>query len=701
MAGKEAVVFVLDANLTMDAPYPSPPASEDGASALASQTSSTRLTQAKDAALATIIDLMWHSKTHEAGVVVLRAGATHHHLSELERIDDEAGVGKFFRRCGGGAKLEKYKHDDGSDGDVFPNLVELELGRPSPPMLRAMRDIQCTINASIASNVQGDLCDGLILAADALHRRTAGKKYNRKIVIISDAEHEVEVNGEQLQCVLDGLNKMEVQLIVVGIGFEPVVVPPKIEDDSDDEQQNGNEEVVAIGVDDSDDDSDKMPEAVASKPTEADNGDVLVKEEGNPDEMLVKEEGNPDEMLVEDAVKQENDIGLLIKRENEKLLLSVAQETGGCILAANGTNLTELLQTKLPQRAGMTKSVGKKSEFRIAPDITVVAKAAKLTDKKNLPTTLKEAYQYDPETGKPLRDGAGELMTQPTKTYTYHYDEEENEVAFDKRTDAYRYGSDLIPVGKMDLQGINAAFSGPASIETLGYLDRATVESSNLLMGPAYAFTGGDSKKSRAAIAALSQALEETGKVGLCRVVRTKNGEPKIGAMFPKREGRNDDDDGDGSLGPEAKGKGGRYLAFLELPFADDLSQLEERQTLPTEWQGDYKDVRVCDDLIDSMMLPDDEFRSEKISFPALKAHQQMVAHFAMNPLSEEEEMDKEGLAEEKIAEASRAKPLAEFDVVKALSKRAASQIDSFVDKFPLAEHKPEDDKKRKFWGES
>eukprot|EP00571_Detonula_confervacea_P003188 CAMPEP_0172319702 /NCGR_PEP_ID=MMETSP1058-20130122/38449_1 /TAXON_ID=83371 /ORGANISM="Detonula confervacea, Strain CCMP 353" /LENGTH=177 /DNA_ID=CAMNT_0013034811 /DNA_START=32 /DNA_END=562 /DNA_ORIENTATION=+ len=176
MASKEAVVFILDANLTMNASYP--PLHHDGtgdAEDTARGEPSTRLSQAKDAVLSSIIDLMWRSKTHETGVVVLKTGVTHHHLSAIERIVDDFDVGKFFRRCGGGVKLDRY--DDSSD--VFPNLVEFELNRPSPCTLRAINNVQCTINDSIALTTQGDLCDGLILAADSLHRRTNGKKYKR------------------------------------------------------------------------------------------------------------------------------------------------------------------------------------------------------------------------------------------------------------------------------------------------------------------------------------------------------------------------------------------------------------------------------------------------------------------------------------------------------------------------------------------
>ena len=248
--------------------------------------------------------------------------------------------------------------------------------------------------------------------------------------------------------------------------------------------------------------------------------------------------------------------------------------------------------------------------------------------------------------------------------------------------------------------GINAAFADPGgSVEMMGYIDRKVVESSNLLLGPAYAITGGESRRSRSAVAALSQALEETDTVGYCRIVRTKNGDPKIGALLPRLVGRDDGDGGGGGGGPGGgRGGGGRYLAFLGLPFADDLQRTIDRR-VPLEYRGDNReDERTCDDLIDAMMLPDDEFRSEGMPFPALAAYRRMVAAFAMDPMNAEEEMMAEGLPEGRISEASRPRPLRDF--VRSVHEKASRHIDAFLDAFPLVEHKPEDDKKRKFWGD-
>ena len=66
---KDAVVFIIDANYTMNSPYQTSGADNPVAS-------STRLSQAKDAVCSQLVDLMWRTKTNEADVIVLRAGGS-------------------------------------------------------------------------------------------------------------------------------------------------------------------------------------------------------------------------------------------------------------------------------------------------------------------------------------------------------------------------------------------------------------------------------------------------------------------------------------------------------------------------------------------------------------------------------------------------------------------------------------------------
>jgi len=332
----------------------------------------------------------------------------------------------------------------------------VDLKRPAPATLRAIKSVRCTINDALAPAVRGNFCDGLIVAANALFRRTAGKKYRRRIVVITDAEHEVDVDGEQLQCVVDGLKSLEVQLIVIGIGFQQMPSAPP---------DNG-----ALGNGD-DSEEDLRPDAVVSgMHADCDGNRVMIKEEGNPDDMA------------DEGVKREAITGELVKQENEKLLRSVARLTKGCVLPANGENLVELLQTKLPCLAGMKKSMRRKAKLHIAPGLMVEARLSKLTDCTTIPSVRREARQLDPVSGNALRDGNGELMTTQTRKMTFHYDGEEV-VSLNKRTDAFWYGADLVPVAKMEIFGLEAAFASTESIEVIGYLDRHSVLTSHFLIG--------------------------------------------------------------------------------------------------------------------------------------------------------------------------------------------------------------------------
>ena len=68
---KDAVIFLIDANFTMNSPYPAERSGSDSP-----VDSSTRLSHAKDAVCSQLVDLMWRTKTNEADVIVLRAGGS-------------------------------------------------------------------------------------------------------------------------------------------------------------------------------------------------------------------------------------------------------------------------------------------------------------------------------------------------------------------------------------------------------------------------------------------------------------------------------------------------------------------------------------------------------------------------------------------------------------------------------------------------
>jgi hypothetical protein len=246
----------------------------------------------------------------------------------------------------------------------------------------------------------------------------------------------------------------------------------------------------------------------------------------------------------------------------------------------------------------------------------------------------------------------------------------------------------------MDMVGINAAFKSPKAVEMIGYIPSKDVRESGLTLGPAYALFGGrESKRSMATVAALAKAMDSNGLWGFCRFVKSANGDPRLSILVPQQ--------GEGKVlsNSEATDSGGWYLNLLQLPFADDVNYLKPPEIPMQDW-GNNKENNVCDDLIDSLMIEDDELESKAIPFIALQSYQRMITHFSMNPITDEEEK-KEGLSEERILHACRATPLCELDKVKTLSKKATEHVNSFLETFPLTKTFSEGKKsERKYWGD-
>ena len=661
MAGKEAIIFIIDANHSMSVPYNNAALSKSD-----DPSSVSRLSAVKDAVLQKIITMAWQSSTHEFGVVILKTEHTHHHLHSTNATN----ISKFF--IGGRKKYESL------DEDIpFPNLIEIDLTRPSHHMLNTIQSI-CATDKMVQTS-EADFCQSLILAADTLYRRTSGKKYKRRIILFTDAEHEVEVDGERLECVLDGLKKMDVTLEVVGLGFQEEGVFVKREDCVDEASMDVLEDEIRIQENDDDHD-------VASMCRDEELSTKIEREEEN-------------------AAAMDNDaqdLRMLIKRENEKLLLSLAQLTGGCVIAANGQDITPLLESYHARSSCVTGRISTRSkcEFKITPNLTIETRYAKLIDQKSVPSLKTDAYLLDEITGRPLKDGGGEFMTTPIDSIFYHtlpknpdnLDEGIMEVPQESRTDAYRFGSDLIPIGKMDMAGINSAFKSPKSIEMIGYVKSKDVIQSGFTLGPAYALFGErESKKSMTAVAALAEAMANKSLWGYCRFVKSPNGDPKLATLVPKQLENKSQSSTETSRG--------WYFALLQLPFSDDVNFLKPHE-VPLDHWGDNKECNICDNLIDSLMIPDGELESPAVPLPSLNSYRRMVSHFSMNPITDEQEM-MEGLSEERIIKACHPVPICELEELEALSNKASKEINLFLKTFPLTKNANEGKKpEKKYWGD-
>jgi Ku70/Ku80 beta-barrel domain/Ku70/Ku80 N-terminal alpha/beta domain len=525
-SSKDAVVFLLDSSPSMNVPYP------------ANAKTSTRLSSAKTALEGMLSNLMIQSKTNEAAVIVLKTKETRHQLD----------------------------HDD------FPNLTMLGDGcvtRPTVELLREVSKIETSVKEGDMRDIRGDVCDGIIVAADALRKRTIGKKYSRQIIIFTDAAHALVIDQEQILRVVDSLREMGCQLAVIGLDFT-----------------ESAEFETALQV--------KEEASVELKTMEYDKDDETGDESGNSDE------GSEDE---EDEPSPEE-----IKRETEKFLVGVARLTGGSVQAA--TSMQSLLDSTLGKR--IPKSTRRKFDFHIAPDIVLECRFSLLLSRANLPSLKKEAIIFD-EDKKPMKNGIGELMTSEIKISTEHFDPDNPDIGLpeSQRTKAFKFGDDLVQIGSFDLEAL--MYRSSVCIRILGYAEQDTIPQS-LMMGPPYGISGADSQRACGAISALSQAMHEMKSAAICTFVKTKDSDPILGALFPLME-----------VGTPYPYR----LVFIQLPFAGDVQRISTASL--DDFCSDAK-MKVCDDLIDAMMLPSSILESTSIANPSLRSFHRTVVSKAIDP---------------------------------------------------------------------
>jgi ATP-dependent DNA helicase 2 subunit 2 len=556
---KEAVAFILDASPSMNLPYDDDRSSNN----------TTRLDCAKQALVSMISALMLQSVTNEVCVIVCKTSETEHHAL----LDDD---------------------DDDEEEIPFPNLTELTEGgngvtRPSVDLLRKISAIE-TETAEQATRMRGDFLNAIVLATDALHKRTNKKKYQRKIVLLTDAGYDIAMEKDhmdQLLVAVDALRNMECRLEVIGLDFQSSAV---------------------------------FKEAEPAPGTS--NKRIKQEEDVDPPNAAVKDEETEDEGSETDGSSDEEDedavpiFNYTEKADREALLRSLTEKTGGQVVACS--NLQQIIEVNKGKK--LTSSVKKKVEFRIAPGLSFEARYMLLTKKASFPSTKKEAVLIHEETKEPMKNSLGQEMTDKVTSVTQLVDAEKPEdiVSPLDQTTAIMYGSsEGVPFSQWDYEGLRSQDPGP-HIEILGYMLRSQVPQI-YMMGPPYVFSGHESQKACAAISGLAKALSRLDKVAICTWLKTKESSAAIfGALLPFNE----------SEYPEPI-----RLVFFQLPFAGEVKGLSMAPLDEfLEDANSEEQKNAADDLVDSLMLPENVLLSGKIPSPGLRSWNQTMVKRALDP---------------------------------------------------------------------
>jgi len=572
MCNKEAVVLILDANQSMNTSVgtdtrvvnESNPSLSSPSSFKTPHSSSnalkTRFECTKEAAIAIIGDLMVRSKTNEVTVVVLHTEETSNYWSEKDNIfDDDEEISPH--NC-----LFHNISEFSGNGEV------MDIRQPLPDLLRKIQDLEPnTGKNSLFSKGGGDFVSGIVYATDALYRRTSGKKFSRRIVLLTDAEHKVGSNdtdidgdgddddidedddddkNQRFRVALDILRDMEVSIQVVGMGFEhaadfdtPASKPSKIK-----------VETLNIG---------------------GENNSVETIDSDNESETGTESDDDDDD--------DDDDI-LEIKRKNEECLINLANMTGGYVYASKELKgmLEKVMGSRVVQHPSKRKLI-----VEIAPGLVLEDARLFLLVSKSGSTPLEKKLVMMDENEDVRTNAFGEEMLQDFESTITHWNvEDENEELLSNRiSHAYRFGSDLLPFSPLDDAGL--ATRAPVKLSILGYTQKKIPQ--YMRVSPPYVLTGNESRRCCAAISALARGLQRTKRVAIATYVKSKDKDPILCGLFPL-------ENGDKPL----------RLTLMQLPFLADVRIPWIEDYLADDVKENPKTKCACDELIDKLMLPDD-----------------------------------------------------------------------------------------------
>lgn len=333
--------------------------------------------------------------------------------------------------------------------------------------------------------------------------------------------------------------------------------------------------------------------------------------------------------------------------------------------------LTTIMEKVMGKRK--PKSVRRKIEFYIAPGLSIDCRSSLLISKHSIPTLKKKVVIEKDHNDDPMiqeisaqessalpdttnsNNGGKELLSDFT-SFISHYDAENANVEVDATGEAFRYGSDLVPMSGYDMNGLKVVSS--VKLTVLGYMPVSKIPKS-LLVGPPQVLTGADSRKACAAISAIARALHRKKHVGIGTFVKTKNTDPILVGIFPMVDDFLSTNSNSDHVQPI-------HLILLQLPFAGDSVKLSK----PNFDDVAINQTDVCENLIDSLMLDDDELDYREISNPLIRSYWKTVIERVVNP-------DQEIISVRNEQEDDMKTPAATL-------KKARTALKAFYDAFPL-----------------
>jgi len=300
--------------------------------------------------------------------------------------------------------------------------------------------------------------------------------------------------------------------------------------------------------------------------------EVRVKEEG----VRVKEEEGPDSQggAGPGAGRQEGGKPRTeVQRENEALVGRLVAETDGLVCSLEDALAAFLFRNKKGKTSMPWKAV-----LEVGPEVRVPVTGF-VRVRREAPRSWRRCLARQVP-------GEEEMELKADTTFVRNTEEQE-EVELDNLVQAYRYGPEMVVISREDEEAARYKGEEGKALQLFGFLSREELRPSDLVGDGAMVFLpqDGDSN-SEAAVAALARAMLELGVVAVVRKVYRKGTSARLGVLCPEQE------EGE-------EGEGGTVLSYIELPFAEEVRELQ----FPPLPAAREEQLSAMDDLIDVMML--------------------------------------------------------------------------------------------------
>ena len=238
-------------------------------------------------------------------------------------------------------------------------------------------------------------------------------------------------------------------------------------------------------------------------------------------------------------------------------------------------------------------------------------------------------------------------------------------------------------------------------------------------MGPTRVISGDrESIRADTVISALAQALWKLEQYAVCTFVGRQDADPLMGVLVPLIEEGEDNgyhNDRGGRVKMEDQplpSPPPQCLLYIRMPFQEDwlnltMMSLEDDNEIDeaggTAVGGHSKfdnDAKICDDLIDSLMLPPNVLRNELIPNPAIRAYHKTVIGRAIDPKSLDIMSTRQQKGDEDGEDCISTPP----DIL----RRAKKSLDNFRVTFPMKmaaqvdgqNMLPNGKRKKRFWSD-